>query len=232
MRIIVYDPTDTRLSKWWKLGAHLYFLLDKNTKVVACASTRELEEFLLTLEPNTIYEIQFWCHGSPGKVHLGGTYFAADDPVVFLLSQKLTTNAIVWFRCCSNFSGEEGQAFATTLVAVLRCTVAAHTYDIGYWGLQSGLRVVSPDQPVYWDPEEGKRSSSNSSSNSSFYLSESSLDNSPFTSTLETILALTKVDELPEASTSSKQLRSNPFAPSTITIFHRQLPSKYRKKRK
>lgn len=150
MRVIVYDPTDAQLSLFWKIGAWLYCFLGFADKYF----TDPDFETLLTKLPDAekIAELQFWCHGKPGLLGWAGRGI----PIHFFKKPLVKEGGLMWFRACSVFSGISGRTYVGSIAAQMNCKVAAHTHKIGQGGLQSGLHVHDPKNPLWdWLLEEG-----------------------------------------------------------------------------
>ena len=119
-------------------------------------------KWLNYVQPNKkIKTIQFWGHGTPGRVWINGEClsvrsFLASSPERYLLSklkERLTPDSTVWFRCCNLFAGKEGKLFAKSLANFLNCRVAGHTFIVHGW--QGGLHTVKPGQDPSWSESEG-----------------------------------------------------------------------------
>lgn len=152
MIVIVYDPTDRWLSWVWRLGAWLYCVLGWADEAYADADFGTT----LSLLPlsDDIEEIQFWCHGSPGRIYWNRREKISND-----FKQPLVQEGgLIWFRSCGTMAGLSGRRFCDELSEKLNCRIAAHTYSIGQWGWQSGLHVHDHRKPCWnWVLEEGVR---------------------------------------------------------------------------
>ena len=122
---------------------------------------RALEWLAETKPEQKITEIQYWGHGSPGRVWMDGealTTDVFDGPLKALLAKiksRLTPEAVIWFRTCATFGAERGRAFARRWAQEMGCRVAAHTHNIGLF--QSGLHSLRPGQAPGWSAGEGIR---------------------------------------------------------------------------
>lgn len=169
LRVMLYDSTTLKdgihpedaLAMSWRLGATLYRLRDDIDYHFGVTDWNEAFDWLIDLaQKNTIGEIQFWCHGSPGRVWLGKNQFNTSLLQDATIRQKLLTlrssfssNTLIWFRTCGTFAGESGQKFAKELANFLGCVVAGHTHIIGPF--QSGLHTLKYGQEPNWSTEEG-----------------------------------------------------------------------------
>ena len=150
MKIVIYDPTDKKLSWIWKLGSWLYYMLGVVDLVIAEKTIQECFKKLPLA--HEIEEIQFWCHGWPGYIVWNGEFKNASVFNTPLLKE----NGLLWFRSCSTMTGVPGRNFAEQVATFQNGKVAAHTFNIGNWGLQSGLRVHDPKNPKWdWPLDEG-----------------------------------------------------------------------------
>jgi len=152
MILIVYDPTDRWLSWIWRLGAWLYCLLGWADEVYTNADLDSaLSEMPLSED---VEELQFWCHGSPGRIYWNGKEKTAND----FKRPLVRSGGLLWFRSCGTMAGLSGRDFCDALSSRFSCRVAAHTYSIGQWGWQSGLHVHDSQRPYWnWVLEEGVR---------------------------------------------------------------------------
>lgn len=112
-----------------------------------------------------ISEIQYWGHGSPGFVwmkrealtHYSPTADSAVGHALRQIASRLTPDALIWFRTCSTFAGENGHRFAKAWAGGMKCRVAAHTHVIGPF--QSGLHSIRPGEHPSWNASEGLKTS-------------------------------------------------------------------------
>lgn len=150
MKIILLDSTDKWLSPIWRLGAWLYCALGWADDYLAGPDLEKLFTKLPVAED--IDEIQFWCHGWAGYICWNRHFLKSD----FFKRPLTRSGGLLWFRSCSTIAGVSGRNFAKDVAETCQCKVAAHTYLIGQWGMQSGLRVYDPQEPSWdWPLEEG-----------------------------------------------------------------------------
>ena len=141
-RVIVYDDTSSDTLKvpdsLWQYGTTL-LALDRATHLLPVSSWDQLfHELDLIASKQLISEVQFWGHGSAGKVYIGG------DVLDITFMQRSTAfrsftarspfmkngTGLIWFRTCSTLAGDEGQHFARTLSAYFlhqNVRIAGHT---------------------------------------------------------------------------------------------------------
>lgn len=156
MRLVIYDPTDKRLSPIWAAGARLYKAMGW-IDAYAPASTIASALSVIGERSRFLDELQIWGHGSPGWVHLGRARYGASDVRWRNLGDAMDRGGLIWLRSCAVFQGPEGQHFARQLSYETGCRVAGHTHDIGHWGLQSGLRTYHyRDGDCRWPIDEGR----------------------------------------------------------------------------
>jgi len=149
------------LTHSWMAGGWLYRQFGRFDHVAGFSSWADALQWLCEIEPEKqIDEIQYWGHGSPGKVWMNGqvlTKHAFDTTVygelLMRLKTRLTDESLVWLRCCSVFHGAKGHEFAKVWTEKLGCNVAAHTFIIHLF--QSGLYALRPGEEPYWPLEEG-----------------------------------------------------------------------------
>lgn len=163
--IMFYDNSDwagEQLRLSWVTGGQFYKMFRGIEHHAGFSSWVEALKWLCSVEPNKkINSIQFWGHGTPGRVWINGetlsarSVLASSEHRKFLLdlSERMDENAFVWFRSCNVFAGHEGKLFAVTMSKILNCKIAAHTYIVGPW--QSGLHTIKPDEKPSWSVEEG-----------------------------------------------------------------------------
>ena len=149
------------LSTSWWAGGKLFRTLRRLDHMRGFNNWPSALRWIADLEPTRpIKEIQFWGHGSPGKVWilqkamtaLAFKYAPHRDPLM-RIKTRLTDESLIWFRTCSTFCGTRGQAFAQTWADNMGCRIAAHTYIIGPF--QSGLHSVGPGEKPMWPDTEG-----------------------------------------------------------------------------
>lgn len=171
MRLLIYDATwvgrplvQPGLTASWIVGGALYRGLGRLHASYGATSWEDALAWLCSVEPaRAIDEIQFWGHGTWGRVWIGRDRLDVDALVdathsrhadlVALRARLCGPSALLWFRSCSTFGREAGQRFATTWSRFFRCRVAGHTYVIGPW--QSGLHSLAPDESPAWSVREG-----------------------------------------------------------------------------
>lgn len=163
---MVYDRTCTRglgpvgLTHAWIAGGRLYSAVGRFDAWAGVASWGEALHWLAGVEPGRpIGEIQYWGHGLPGAVLVGGeamTTAGLGGPLASKLDgvrQRIEPRSLWWFRTCSTLAGANGQAFAVAWATFFQCDVAGHTHVIGPW--QSGLHRLAPGAEPRWSVEEG-----------------------------------------------------------------------------
>lgn len=106
----------------------------------------------LTKQPRPLTSIQYWGHGSVGRVWLAQQAIEASKFSVLI--PCVTPASIVWFRTCSTFQGPAGYDFSKYLSNLLNCTIAGHTRVIGL--LQGGLHTRKPNTEPSWPVDEGE----------------------------------------------------------------------------
>jgi hypothetical protein len=109
----------------------------------------------------SIAELQFWGHGKWGSVFIdrepldrdllrpGHLHHAAFKAV----HERLTGDALLWFRTCETLGARPGQDFAAALADATGARVAGHTFVIGFY--QSGLHCLRPGERPHWSDTEG-----------------------------------------------------------------------------
>jgi hypothetical protein len=108
-----------------------------------------------------IAEVQFWGHGKWGRALIARESFDRScllpahplRPGLEAVRERLTLDALLWFRTCETLGAHAGQDFARALGDFTGARVAGHTYEIGYW--QSGLHALAVGALPDWDPTEG-----------------------------------------------------------------------------
>lgn len=173
LRLLVFDTTcrpkgpGVGLSTAWSVGARLYRARGLVDASMGVRSWAEALDFLASYGGSApIREIQYWGHGTFGKV------WVAKDPLdaARLSSAELRApldrvrdrlaearreghEPLVWLRTCEAFGGRSGHAFATALASRLGARVAGHTHVIGV--LQSGLVALRPGESPSWPSSMG-----------------------------------------------------------------------------
>lgn len=155
-RVIIYDTTDATLSPVWALGARLYRRLGWCDEISGAPT---MAEAMISIRARharaSVDEIQIWSHGSPGRLWWGRKALPPDVLAGYLLG-TLRPGGLLWLRICAYVCGAPGRQAVHHLGRHLGATVAAHTHDIGHYGLHSGLRVYHPDDSrMDWPAEEG-----------------------------------------------------------------------------
>jgi hypothetical protein len=167
LRLLVYDATQrTRppraLGFSWHAGSYLYRGLGRIDAALGARSFDEAFAWLGTYErERTIAELQFWGHGKWGRAFidresLDRRALAAGHPLHRGLSafrERLSDEALVWFRTCETLGAEPGRTFASDLSDFLGASVAGHTFVIGFF--QSGLHRLLPGMKPSWSGAEG-----------------------------------------------------------------------------
>ena len=108
-----------------------------------------------------IAELQFWGHGKWGQALIDGESLDRRallpghplEPGLAAFRERLTSDALVWFRTCETLGAVPGQDFARALGDYLGARIAGHTFVIGYF--QSGLHSLAPGDRPSWSPAEG-----------------------------------------------------------------------------
>lgn len=157
MRVVIYDTEpgfgvgNILLSWSWAVGAHLQKLFGFADAVYGAKSWEEATAWL-RLHPTKHFDsIQFWGHGAPGVMYIGGMP-AQRDTFNFLLGR--VSGGLIWFRACSVFQGHMGHLFSERLANTLGCIVAGHTRIIGLF--QGGLHTRAPHTAACWPKTEGE----------------------------------------------------------------------------
>lgn len=162
--MLVFDRTCVRkgggLTVPWFAGSVLYRGLRRIDRSKGVASWPEAFAWLAESD-EPIEELQYWGHGQWGRFLVDSdalTEFALLSGHEYnaglrVLRDRLTPDALVWFRTCSAFGANKGIAFAEGLADFLRVRVAGHTHVIGF--NQSGLHGLEPGARADWDPAEG-----------------------------------------------------------------------------
>jgi hypothetical protein len=158
-RLLVFDRTCTTgkrgLSPAWSAGAKLYRGLRRIEDARGVASWDEAFDWLAS-QQEPISQIQYWGHGKWGCAFVDEDRFDASrlgDRRLQAIRERLTPDALLWFRTCETFGARAGIDFAERLADVLGCRVAGHTYVIGFH--QSGLHGLAPGVRPDWSPDEG-----------------------------------------------------------------------------
>jgi len=173
LRLLVYDATCKGsfpvpgLSSAWGTGARLYGALGRIDAARGVRNWQEALEFLaLYGEGKPVREVQYWGHGTFGKIWIAKEALHRErlaDPAVaprleqlaarFALAREGGHEPLFWIRTCETMGGPSGQAFAKALTRTLGCRVAGHTHVIGV--LQSGLVALRPGEEPAWPADMG-----------------------------------------------------------------------------
>jgi hypothetical protein len=167
LRLLVYDATQrTRppraLGLSWQVGSYLYRGLGHIDAALGARSFEEAFAWLATHErERPIAELQFWGHGKWGRAlidreSLDRRALSRGHPLHGGLSafrERLSDDALVWFRTCETLGAEPGHTFASALSDFLGASVAGHTFVIGFF--QSGLHRLRPGVKPNWSAAEG-----------------------------------------------------------------------------
>lgn len=158
-RLLVFDRTCTDgitgLSRAWSAGATLYRGLGRIEDRLGVTSWDEAFDWLAARQ-EPISQIQYWGHGKWGCALVDNDVFDATrlhDKRLDAIRERLTPDALLWFRTCETFGARAGIDFAQRLADRLGCRVAGHTYIIGFH--QSGLHGLAPGVRADWSPDEG-----------------------------------------------------------------------------
>jgi hypothetical protein len=160
-RLVIYDRTCTSgqrgLSPVWAAGARLYRALGYVDDARGVASWDEAFGWLGS-QREPIGELQYWGHGKWGTALIGDEAFRAESiserrGQLAALRERLTGDALVWFRTCETLGARAGHDFAMQLADTLGARIAGHTYIIGFH--QSGLRGLSPGTRPDWAADDG-----------------------------------------------------------------------------
>lgn len=167
LRLVVYDATQRSrppraLGLSWQLGTYLYRGLGRIDAAFGAQSFTEALTWLRTHErERPIGELQFWGHGRWGRALIERESFdrgaLAESHALHAglraFRERLSRDALVWFRTCETLGAEPGQNFASALSDFLGASVAGHTFVIGYF--QSGLHHLRPGERPSWSASEG-----------------------------------------------------------------------------
>lgn len=177
-RLMIYDNTTIKdgwdgfgsdaLAYSWLAGGKLYRIMRSLDKVKGVSSWEEALDWIIEqgkIEP--ISQIQFWGHGSWGRVWIGKQALGVKtirNPGILRdklsdVKKYLADDALIWFRTCSTFGNTSGKTFAKEFTEWMSCKVAAHTHIVGWW--QGGLHSLKPGQEPYWPDDEGVKTLSN-----------------------------------------------------------------------
>lgn len=167
LRLVIYDATQRArkprlLGYSWQYGTHLYRALGRVDAAYGASSFQEAFAWLERHElSRPISELQFWGHGKWGRIFIaaesldrrwlsaGHEHHAAYRT----LRERLTPDALLWFRTCETLGARPGQDFASALSDATGARVAGHTYVIGFF--QSGLHCLQSGMKPTWSDTEG-----------------------------------------------------------------------------
>jgi len=167
LRLIVFDRTQEERSPkalgWsWRYGTLLYRAIGRVDGAFGARSLSEMWHWLATHERDRqIAELQFWGHGKWGRFFvaehsLGSELLTASHAqhAAFLrFRERLTADALIWFRTCETLGAQAGRDFAARLGDATGARVAGHTFVIGFF--QSGLHCLAPGAATQWAIDEG-----------------------------------------------------------------------------
>lgn len=161
MRLVLYDRTCTSgkrgLSPVWAAGTKLYRGLRRIDAAHGVASWSEAFG-ILAAQREPIREIQYWGHGKWGSALIDTEVFdaaaiATHRPALEAIRERLTPDALLWFRTCETFGAQAGHDFSQRLSDTLGARVAGHTYIVAFQ--QSGLHGLEPGMRPDWPLDEG-----------------------------------------------------------------------------
>ena len=167
LRLLVFDATQRRrapraLGYSWQYGARLYRALGRIDAAHAAHGFGDAFAWLARYEATRpIGELQFWGHGRWGRVMIDAEvldrgWLSPAHPQhggFQQLRERLTADALLWFRSCETLGARVGQDFAMSLADATGARVAGHTFIIG--ALQSGLHCLRPGRKPHWPSTEG-----------------------------------------------------------------------------
>jgi hypothetical protein len=153
------------LSPVWWAGTWMHRLLRAADATLGARSWHEALAWAAQVaetRAQPIGSIQFWGHGTWGRMIVGQTQLDQDalgfgQPLTMAIDRfrahLVGPEALFWLRCCSAFGAQRGRAFATQLANRLGCRVVGHTHVIGFW--QSGTHSLRVGEAPSWDAREG-----------------------------------------------------------------------------
>lgn len=163
--LMFYDSSDwagKQLRFSWITGGKFYKLFRSVEHHDGFDNWIDALNWISEVEPNKkINSIQFWGHGSPGRVWINGDALSIrsltyDSPHYYFLKkikERLATDSTIWFRSCNVFTGSDGKFFSIAFSQFMQSRIAGHTYIVGPW--QSGLHTIKPGQRPSWNISEG-----------------------------------------------------------------------------
>jgi hypothetical protein len=140
------------LKTSWFLGCWIQKLFGKVDAYFGASSWEEALAWLAG-RPGTLTSIQYWGHGSPGKVWLAQALLSPEK-LITILKPKVSPTSVLWWRTCSTFGGIGGHEISKKLADGLNCIVAGHTRIIG--PVQGGLHTRKPQTQPSWPITEGE----------------------------------------------------------------------------
>jgi Domain of unknown function (DUF4347) len=167
LRLVVFDATQIhrapRALGWsWRAGVRLYRALGWIDRAYAATSFASALDWVARVEPTrAVNELQFWGHGKWGRALIDREPLDrgalaeghALRPRLEAVRERLTGDALIWFRTCETLGAHKGHDFARALSDFTGARIAGHTFVIGYY--QSGLHVLAPGTTPSWEPTEG-----------------------------------------------------------------------------
>jgi len=167
LRSVIYDATQRSrrpraLGLSWQYGTHLYRGLGRVDAAYGARSFAQAFAWLNRLEPSRpIAELQFWGHGKWGRVFIDREPLDREllrpshqhHSAFNAFRERLTTDALLWFRTCETLGAGPGRDFASALADATGARVAGHTFVIGFY--QSGLHCLRPGEAPRWSDTEG-----------------------------------------------------------------------------
>jgi uncharacterized protein DUF4347 len=167
LRLVIYDATQRArppraLGFSWQYGTHLYRAMGRIDAAFGASSFAQAFAWLGNHESGrAIAEVQFWGHGKWGSVFIDREPLDRDSlrpghphhTAFSAVRERLTGNALLWFRSCETLGARPGRAFAAALGDATGARVAGHTFVIGFY--QSGLHCLRPGVAPHWSETEG-----------------------------------------------------------------------------
>jgi hypothetical protein len=167
LRLVIYDATQRArkprlLGYSWQYGTQLYRALGRVDAAYGASSFQDAFAWLARHESSRpISELQFWGHGKWGRIFIASEsldrgWLSPSHPqhtAYRALAERLTPEALLWFRTCETLGARAGQDFASALSDGTGARVAGHTYVIGFF--QSGLHCLKPGTKPSWSHSEG-----------------------------------------------------------------------------
>jgi hypothetical protein len=167
LRLVVYDATQRQrrpkaLGLSWQYGTHLYRALGRVDAAYGARTFADAFTWLARHEAaQLIQEVQFWGHGKWGRIFIDRE--ALDRGVLApqhalhrsfqAVRERLSPDALLWFRTCETLGAHVGQDFGAALADATGARVAGHTFVIGFF--QSGLHCARPGVRPSWSATEG-----------------------------------------------------------------------------